>query len=268
MDEILSKFKQGKLTRDQAKKTLQLDYLERINKLACLDIFRHARTGFPEVVLAESKPKGALEKIINAILKNHEKVIISKIKEEQFKELRDYGKKNKDISLDINKTGRIAVIARSSQKIADSDTKKQANEKFIGKIGIITAGTSDIPIAEEIRVICKAMGCILINADDVGIAGLHRIFEPLKKMVDENVSVIIVLAGMEGTLPGVVASLVDIPVIGVPISSGYGYRGKGETALMTMLQSCSPGLTVVNIDNGFGAAVFAIRILNSIRKQL
>ncbi|MBY8983334.1 MAG: AIR carboxylase family protein, partial [Candidatus Lokiarchaeota archaeon] len=99
---------------------------------------------------------------------------------------------------------------------------------------------------------------------DVGIAGLHRIFKPLSNMIQEKVDVIIVCAGMEGTLPGVVAALVDVPIIGVPVSSGYGFGEKGKGALITMLQSCSPGLVVVNIDNGFGAGASAALIANRV----
>ena len=110
------------------------------------------------------------------------------------------------------------------------------------------------------------MGCEVISSYDIGIAGMHRIFTPLSQMIQKGVNVIIVCAGMEGTLPGVIAALVDIPVIGVPISSGYGLGASGEGALITMLQSCSPGLLVVNIDNGFGAAASAAIIANKMNK--
>ncbi|TFF88377.1 MAG: nickel pincer cofactor biosynthesis protein LarB, partial [Promethearchaeota archaeon] len=133
-----------------------------------------------------------------------------------------------------------------------------------GKIGLITAGSSDIPIAEEAKVISEAMGCEVFTSYDIGIAGIHRIFEPLSEMIQKGAHIIIVCAGMEGTLPGVVAALVDVPVIGVPISSGYGLGEKGQGALITMLQSCSPGLLVVNIDNGFGAGASAALIANKI----
>ena len=110
------------------------------------------------------------------------------------------------------------------------------------------------------------MGCEVITSYDIKIAGIHRIFSPLSDMVKKGAHVVIVCAGMEGTLPGVVASLVDVPVIGVPISSGYGLGANGKGALITMLQSCSPGLLVVNIDDGFGAGVSAAMIANKIAK--
>ncbi|MHA1106425.1 MAG: nickel pincer cofactor biosynthesis protein LarB [Promethearchaeota archaeon] len=148
-----------------------------------------------------------------------------------------------------------AIISIITRKPFEFTRKK-------GKIGIITAGSSDIPVAEEAKVIAESMGSEVISSYDLGIAGIHRIFNPLSEMIKTGVHVIIVCAGMEGTLPGVVAALVDIPVIGVPVSSGYGLGEKGLGALTTMLQSCSPGLLVVNIDNGFGAGASAALIAN------
>ncbi len=126
-----------------------------------------------------------------------------------------------------------------------------------GRIGLMTAGTADIAIAEEARIFATEMGCDVFWAYDVGIAGIHRTLEALDVLLKEDVDVIIVVAGMDAVLPITVRGLVDLPVIGVPTSVGYGIGEKGMAPLMTMLQSCSPGLTVVNIDNGFGAASFA-----------
>ena len=131
-----------------------------------------------------------------------------------------------------------------------------------GKVGIITAGTSDIGIAEESRLMCKAMNCEAITSYDVGVAGIHRIFPILKEMINEDVDCIIVAAGMEGALATLVSSMVDIPVIGVPTSVGYGYGEKGIAALASMLQSCSLGLSVVNIDGGIAAGSIAANIAN------
>jgi NCAIR mutase (PurE)-related protein len=108
------------------------------------------------------------------------------------------------------------------------------------------------------------MGCKVLAHYDVGIAGIHRLLEPLREIVTNEVSAIVVVAGMEGALPSVVRGLVAVPVIGVPTSTGYGYGGQGHGALMTMLQSCAPGLTVVNIDNGFGAGATAALIANRV----
>jgi NCAIR mutase (PurE)-related protein len=136
-----------------------------------------------------------------------------------------------------------------------------------GKVGIVTAGTSDIGVAEEARLICEAMNCRCVCSYDVGIAGLHRTFPIIKKFVQEDVDVIIVAAGMEGALASVVSSLVDVPVVGVPTSVGYGYGEKGVAALASMLQSCSLGLSVVNIDNGIGAGAVAANIANKARRR-
>ncbi len=128
-----------------------------------------------------------------------------------------------------------------------------------GIVGIITAGTSDIRVAEEAKIIAEEMGCTVRTAYDVGAAGIHRLFPALKPLLDAHV--FIVCAGREGTLPSIVAGLVDKPVIGVPVSVGYGYMGEGRAALASMLQSCSV-LSVVNIDAGFTAGAFAARIAN------
>ncbi len=137
---------------------------------------------------------------------------------------------------------------------------------FGGTIAILAAGTSDIPVAEEARVTAEVMGCEVLAHYDVGIAGIHRLLDPLREVVAKDVSALVVVAGMEGTLPSVVRGLVTVPVIGVPTSTGYGYGGQGQAALMTMLQSCAPGLTVVNIDNGFGAGATAALIAHQVAR--
>jgi NCAIR mutase (PurE)-related protein len=137
-----------------------------------------------------------------------------------------------------------------------------------GEIGIISAGTSDIGVAEEARLMCEAMNCKCTTSYDVGVAGIHRIFPILKEMIEKEVDCIIVVAGMEGALATLVSSMVDIPVIGLPTSVGYGYGEKGIAALASMLQSCSLGLSVVNIDNGIAAGAIAGNIANrAVRKN-
>ena len=131
----------------------------------------------------------------------------------------------------------------------------------------ITAGTSDIGIAEEAKLMCESMNCECITSYDIGIAGLHRTFPILKEFVKKDVDVIIVAAGMEGALASVVSSMVNVPVVGVPTSVGYGYGEKGIAALASMLQSCSLGLSVVNIDNGIGAGAVAAKIANQNSKK-
>jgi len=117
-----------------------------------------------------------------------------------------------------------------------------------------------VAIADEAAIVCREMGVAVLTAYDVGVAGVHRLVGPLRAMTDAGAAAIIVAAGMEGALPSVVSGLVDVPVIGLPVSTGYGLGGRGEAALLGMLQSCSPGLVVVNIDNGVGAGVTAALI--------
>ncbi|GAC1655345.1 MAG: hypothetical protein NVS4B12_27770 [Ktedonobacteraceae bacterium] len=135
-----------------------------------------------------------------------------------------------------------------------------------GHIGVISAGTSDVPVAEEAALIAEEMGCMITSIYDVGVAGLHRLLAPLRDLLATHVDVIIVAAGMDGALPSVVSGLVPVPVIGLPTSIGYGLGGKGVAALLSMLQTCAPGLSVVNIDNGVGAGSTAALIANQIAR--
>ncbi len=253
---VLLELLESKITIDDAEKLLKANIIKEVGDLAKLDIFRKTRTGVPEVIYAQNKEINILIDIISGFLESKKFAIVTRYNEVQKKGILEEFGKNKDLEIEINEIGNIIIVKEKSFKFAETE----------GIVGIITAGSSDIPIANEAEVIVKAMGCEVISSYDVGIAGIHRIFTPLSNMIKKGVHIIIVCAGMEGTLPGVVASLVDVPVIGVPISSGYGLGEKGKGALTTMLQSCSPGLLVVNIDNGFGAGVSAAIIANKIAK--
>ena len=255
MKDILKELMDEKLSIEEAEKLLKAKLIEDVGDLAKLDVFRKTRTGVPEVIYAQSKSTQMVIEIITSFLESKSFAIISRYNEEHEDAIVETFQNNTyDVS--INNLGKIIVVKEKSFRF----------EKKNGVVGIITAGTSDIPVAEEAKEILKAMGCEVMASYDVGIAGVHRIFSPLSNMIKKGVHVIIVCAGMEGTLPGVVASLVDVPVIGVPISSGYGLGANGKGALITMLQSCSPGLVVVNIDNGFGAGASAALIANKMAK--
>ncbi|MFX1380730.1 MAG: nickel pincer cofactor biosynthesis protein LarB [Promethearchaeota archaeon] len=256
MRKVLLELLEKKITMDEAEKLLKANIIKEVGDVAQLDIFRKTRTGVPEVIYAQHKDTNILIDIISGFIDSKKFAIITRYNENQKKTILEQFGKNKDFVIEINNLGKIIIVKERSFKFTEKE----------GIVGIITAGSSDIPIATEAEVIVKAMGCEVISSYDVGIAGIHRIFTPLSNMIKKGVHVIIVCAGMEGTLPGVVASLVDVPVIGVPISSGYGIGEKGKGALTTMLQSCSPGLLVVNIDNGFGAGVSAAMIANKIAK--
>jgi NCAIR mutase (PurE)-related protein len=135
-----------------------------------------------------------------------------------------------------------------------------------GRIGLLTAGTSDISVAEEAKVIAEEMGCTVYAGYDLGVAGIHRLLEPLKNLIIKDVDVIVVVAGREGALPSVVAGIVNVPVIAVPTSNSYGFGGNGVGTLMAMLQSCSLGIAVVNIDSGICAGTIATLIANRAAK--
>ncbi|MHA1679285.1 MAG: nickel pincer cofactor biosynthesis protein LarB [Promethearchaeota archaeon] len=256
LKEILNSVASKEISIEQAEELIKIEYIDELDNMAHLDFKRHLRTGIPEVIFAESKTPEMVIEITKRMLQKTDYAIITRLKHEHFKKLEEIYKENDEFNSDFNKSARTAFITKKTYKI----------HKKEGSIGIITAGTSDIPIAEEASLLLKAMGIKIITSFDVGISGMHRIFPALKEMIINNVDVILVIAGMEGTLPGIVSALVDIPVIGVPTSSGYGIGEKGKGAITTMLQSCSPGLAVVNIDNGFGAAAFAAIILKRIYK--
>ena len=254
LTEILETLNKGKISVSKAQKLLSLYSIEKIEEFAKIDIGRKIRNGVPEVIFAEKKQLSEIKKIIVKVLTKTDLVLVSRIQKNHFEKIIQYCKKNK-LKIKKGKNTRTLLI---HQKVI---------KKTGGKIGIITAGTSDISVAEEARLVCEAMNCECITSYDIGIAGLHRTFPILKEFIKSEVNVIIVAAGMEGALASVVSSTVNVPVIGVPTSVGYGYGEKGVAALASMLQSCSLGLSVVNIDNGIGAGAVASKIANLMSKN-
>ena len=252
MKDILERLVRGEIAVEEAENLLKSDAILEFDDVAKFDIKRNNRTGFPEAIFAESKDYDDLILIIKRYLENSDDdLIITKLSLERYENiLNDLG--SDSFIFDYNRRAKILVIRK---QIAKKDP--------VAKIGIITAGTSDINIAEEARVIVEEGGCEAITSYDIGVAGIHRLFPQIAHMVKEGVRAFIVCAGMEGALPSVVAGLVDVPVIGVPTSIGYGVGEGGRVALDAMLQSCAPGIAVVNIDNGFGAGVFALSIVNT-----
>lgn len=252
MKEILESLVNGKLDVDEAERLINANNILEFEDVAKMDISRSERTGFPEAIFSPSKDYDDLLLIIKRYMQTkQDDLIVTKLPKDRYENiLEDLGKDT--YIYEYNKRAQILII------------RKEIKEKeTIAKIGIITAGTSDINIAEEARVIVEEGGCEAITSYDIGVAGIHRLFPQIAHMVKEGVRAFIVCAGMEGALPSVVAGLVDVPVIGVPTSVGYGVGEGGRVALDAMLQSCAPGIAVVNIDNGFGAAVFALTIVNS-----
>ena len=243
---LLEAYKNGSISVDEAERTLRLDYVDSIGNDVLFDKARELRKGIPEVVYAYSKSPEVVGRIAAS---RRSLTIISKADEEHLAAVRDAVP-----DADIHEDCGIAIIG-------------DMPERTRGKIGIITAGTSDVPVAKEAQFMAEAMGVECVVEYDVGVAGIHRIISPMHRMIEEDVDAIVVAAGMEGALPTVITSLSPVPVIGVPVSSGYGMGGNGEAALMSMLQSCSPGLTVVNIDNGIGAGATAALISVSGRRR-
>jgi NCAIR mutase (PurE)-related protein len=220
---------------------------------ATLDFGRAQRNGVPEVIMADRKPIEQAIIITRAFLARTGRAILSRVGPELQARLQS--EFAAEAIIEPLASARAAVLRRPDFVRPQTD----------GRVGVLTAGTSDIPAAEEAALLCREMGCTVHTAHDVGVAGLHRLFDPLRAMLDEaQVDVLIVAAGMDGALPSVVAGLVDVPVIGLPTSVGYGVGGGGIAALYSMLQTCAPGLSIVNIDNGVGAGAVAALIANRV----
>jgi len=254
MREILEKLINGEISIDDAENLIKANNILEFDEIAKFDSRRENRTGFPEAVFSPSKNYEDLLLIVKKYFENENSgnLIITKLSKKRFTRLKKDLKYLNEVIFDYNKKAEILVMRVSNVR-----------KSPIAKVGIITAGTSDINIAEEAKVIIEEGGCEAITSYDIGVAGIHRLFPQIAHMIREGVKVLIVCAGMEGALPSVVAGLVDIPVIAVPTSVGYGVGEGGRVALDSMLQSCAPGIAVVNIDNGFGAAVFALTIVKS-----
>jgi pyridinium-3,5-biscarboxylic acid mononucleotide synthase len=254
INEILESVKSGKISTSSAKKLLTLYSIEEVENFAKIDVNRSKRRGVPEVIFAETKELDDIKKIIKKTLDKTNSVIVSRIKKNDYKKIILFTKKLK-VKVETGRNCSTILLFKKPIKFQG------------GKVGIMTAGTSDIGVAEEARILCESMNCKCITSYDVGVAGIQRIFPILKKMIQEDVDCIIVAAGMEGALATLVSTMVDIPIIGIPTSVGYGYGEKGIAALASMLQSCSLGLSVVNIDNGIAAGGIAANIANRANKK-
>lgn len=214
---------------------------------ARLDPRRERRKGVPEVIYAPGKAPQLVRRLAAELIEATGRAVVSRPSPELHTALcEQYGRTH-------------TLTGSSSLGIEDPARPVPATG---GRVGVLSAGSSDIPYAEEALIVAGQMGCATRAVYDVGVAGLHRLFPPLRGMLEEGVDVIVVAAGMDGALPSVVTGLVNVPVIGLPTSTGYGAGGNGIGALLTMLQSCSPGLAVVNIDNGIGAGAMAALIAN------
>ena len=251
MEDILRALKDGRMTLEEASSELNR------RLYSCghsnIDTGRHARTGVPEVVLASGKTDDQLLDNIGSFVDRSGRALVSRLEPEVFRRIeKRLRKARRSQGIEYDGDARFMVVRSRGHRV----------EPTGGKVGLITAGTSDIPVCKEAEIMAREMGCETMTFFDIGVAGVHRLMDPLQRLKEWGVDVLIVAAGREGALPTLVSGMIDVPVIGLPISTGYGLHGNGETALFAMLQSCSP-LAVVNIDAGFVAGAVASKVANS-----
>jgi len=244
---ILQQFKSGQMEIKEVLDKLKHFPYDDLG-FAKIDSHRQLRKGFPEVIFCQGKTVEQIIKIAKRIKETGGKIVATRATPEVYREI-----KKIIPELTYFKEARIVAV----------EEKKKVSSKYIL---VVSGGTADIPVAEEAAVIAELMGNRVERLYDVGVAGLHRLLTNSKKLLAANV--LIVVAGMEGALPSVVGGLADKPIIAVPTSVGYGANFQGFSALLTMLNSCAPGLAVVNIDNGFGAGYMAslINHLNEVKE--
>ena len=241
--QLLEAVKNGDISTESAyAKLKELPYSDM--GFANIDNHRSIRTGFPEVIYGQGKTPEQIRDIMKALADGGGNIMATRAGSEAFEEVR----KAIPNAVYYETAGIIAVI--------DKNNKREDEESRLEKsVAVITAGTADIPVAEEAAVAAELLGNNVERIYDVGVAGIHRLFDKME--IIKSVNVVIVIAGMEGALASVVGGLVDVPVIAVPTSIGYGANLGGLSALLSMLNSCANGVGVVNIDNGFGAAYLA-----------
>ncbi|MFC1719363.1 nickel pincer cofactor biosynthesis protein LarB [Candidatus Poribacteria bacterium] len=239
--DLLTQVKSGTLDTDEALERLRGFPYDDMG-FAKIDSHRHIRCGFPEVIFCQGKTVEQIVKISSRMLESNNNLLATRASQEIYDAIRET-----EPTAQYNELGRVITVTRS-----------QCDPPEGGLILVITGGTADIPVAEEAFVTAEIMGNNVERLYDVGVAGLHRLLGNKDKLFEA--SVIVVVAGMEGALASVVGGLVDKPVIAVPTSVGYGASFHGLAALLAMLNSCASGVSVVNIDNGFGAGYSAALI--------
>lgn len=248
LKKILLDFKNSKISVNEL-----LDILKEQEKIveidfAALDTNREKRTAIPEIIFCENKSTQKILEIIKELYKENGIVIGTRCSEEKLKIIKRKYPKGK-----FSFEGKAFYIGKPKNK-------------FLAKVGLITAGTTDVPVLEEAGIVLEALGVSFEKFYDIGVAGIHRLFSKYEKI--SSCDVLIVAAGMEGALPSVVGGIFSQPIIAIPVSVGYGTALQGFTALFAMLTSCSPGITVVNINNGVGAAAAAVKILRLIENKV
>jgi NCAIR mutase (PurE)-related protein len=245
LEQILAAVASGALAPSAAADHLKSGEVRYLDEFAVLDLGRRARKGVPEIVYAPGKTPTTVARICEALLASSERVVVSASSPEVTAEIR-----RSLPGVPVRSAGRAIVVGVGEPTPSG------------GRVAAISAGTSDLPVLEEAVAVAQEMGAAVRSFHDVGVAGIHRLAHPLEELRGFDPDCLIVAAGMEGALPSVVASLSSVPVIGLPTSTGYGLGGDGTAAILGMLQSCSPGLSVVNVDNGVGAGASAALIAN------
>ena len=248
LESLLKAVADGQISPDIAFEKLKNLAFESVEDFAKIDHHRTLRTGFPEVIWGQGKTPDQIAQIMAAMRLQNPVVMATRIERDVFAKLQE-----KVPGIQYYSTARICAI-----------TPEIIQPKYAGIIGLICAGTSDLPVAEEAAITAELCGFQVQRLWDVGVAGIHRLLSHRHIIAEANV--LIVVAGMEGALPSVVAGLADCPVIAVPTSIGYGASFGGLAPLLTMLNSCAAGIGVVNIDNGFGAAILAGQIIRTAHK--
>ncbi|MEI8133282.1 MAG: nickel pincer cofactor biosynthesis protein LarB [Leptolinea sp.] len=241
---LLEKVKTGAMPVEKAIQELKSYSIESVGDFARLDHHRALRTGFPEVIFSQGKTPGQIVEIFNKLSERNDRVLATRLKPDIYEQIR-----SQLPEAIYHPLAHLLYLDRIPDR-----------PKVPGVV-VLCAGTSDIPVAEEAAITAELMNSSVKRFFDVGVAGLHRLLYHLPDL--QNARVIIAVAGMEGALPSVVAGLVSVPVIAVPTSVGYGASFQGLAALLAMLNSCANGVSVVNIDNGFGAGYLAATINNS-----
>lgn len=236
---MLAQVKEGTLSIEEAMKRMQLAPYEDLGFVK-YDHHRHLRQGFPEVILGQGKTPEQVSKILQLVRERKQPILATRCNQEIWARV------HADLpEAEYHELARCITLHRDQAQQPEG----------MGKVLIMSAGTGDLPVAEEAVITLEMLGNPVERLYDVGVAGIHRLFENLERITDARV--LIVVAGMEGALASVVGGLVDKPVIAVPTSVGYGASFNGLAALLSMLNSCAAGIGVVNIDNGFGAAFLA-----------
>jgi NCAIR mutase (PurE)-related protein len=239
IEKLLNNVKNGNETIENAADYIQ-NLLYKDLDFAKIDYHRKSRVGYPEVIYCEGKEREHLKAIVSDMVKRDVNILATRVNEDKYNAILEVTEK-----VYYNKASRICII------------NPKPIEK-VGRIAVVTGGTADVPVAEEAALTCEVFGNNVERFYDVGVAGIHRLFSKLEEIRKANV--IIAAAGMEGALASVIAGLVDVPVVAVPTSVGYGSNFNGLSALLTMLNSCAAGIGVMNIDNGFGAGYLASQI--------